>query len=131
MSVLLRPFWPERARQEAAALALDTMDQRFDPLAIRTDIRTFRSPQPLSYWRCFRGRNVRRKVSAPGGSTNGVGRRFRPFEINDLEMVNLIFTSSNPLVSWLRQLDGLRRPRKERMAQTISRQRLNVPAPPE
>jgi NADH dehydrogenase len=36
MSVLLRPFWPERARQGAAALALDTLDLRFDPLAIRT-----------------------------------------------------------------------------------------------
>ena len=35
MSVLLRPFWPERARQGAAALALDTMDLRFDPQAIR------------------------------------------------------------------------------------------------
>ena len=35
MSVLLRPFWPERARQGAAALALDTLDLRFDPLAIR------------------------------------------------------------------------------------------------
>ena len=35
MSVLLRPFWPERARQGAAALALDTMDLRFDPMAIR------------------------------------------------------------------------------------------------
>jgi NADH dehydrogenase len=35
MSVLLRPFWPERARQGAAALALDTMDLRFAPLAIR------------------------------------------------------------------------------------------------
>jgi NADH dehydrogenase len=34
MSVLLRPFWPERARQGAAALALDTMDLRFNPLAI-------------------------------------------------------------------------------------------------
>jgi len=46
-------------------------------------------------------------------------------------LMDQIFTSSNPLVSWLRQLDGLRKPRKERMAQTISRQRLNVPAPPE
>jgi uncharacterized protein YbjT (DUF2867 family) len=35
MSVLLRPFWPERARQGAAALALDTMDLRFDPMAVR------------------------------------------------------------------------------------------------
>jgi uncharacterized protein YbjT (DUF2867 family) len=35
MSVLLRPFWPERARQGAAALALDTMDLRFDPSVIR------------------------------------------------------------------------------------------------
>ena len=35
MSLLLRPFWPERARQGAAALALDTMDLRFDPSAIR------------------------------------------------------------------------------------------------
>jgi hypothetical protein len=34
MSVLFRPFWPERARQGAAALALDTMDLRFDPLPI-------------------------------------------------------------------------------------------------
>jgi len=35
MSLLLRPFWPERARQAAAALALDSMDLRFDPSAIR------------------------------------------------------------------------------------------------
>lgn len=35
MSLLLRPFWPERARQGSAALALDTMDLRFDPSAIR------------------------------------------------------------------------------------------------
>jgi NADH dehydrogenase len=35
MSLLLRPFWPERARQGAAALALDTIDLRFDPSAIR------------------------------------------------------------------------------------------------
>jgi len=35
LSLLLRPFWPERARQGAAALALDTMDLRFDPSAIR------------------------------------------------------------------------------------------------
>ena len=35
MSLVLRPFWPERARQGAAALALDTMDLRFDPSAIR------------------------------------------------------------------------------------------------
>ena len=35
MSLLLRPFWPERARQGAAALALDTMDLRFDPSALR------------------------------------------------------------------------------------------------
>jgi uncharacterized protein YbjT (DUF2867 family) len=34
MSLLLRPFWPERARQGAAALAMDTMDLRFDPSAI-------------------------------------------------------------------------------------------------
>jgi uncharacterized protein YbjT (DUF2867 family) len=33
MSLILRPFWPERARQGAAALALDTMDLRFDPSA--------------------------------------------------------------------------------------------------
>lgn len=35
MALLLRPFWPERARQGAAALALDMMDLRFDPSAIR------------------------------------------------------------------------------------------------
>jgi uncharacterized protein YbjT (DUF2867 family) len=36
MSLLLRQVWPERARQGAAALALDTRDQRFDPAAIRS-----------------------------------------------------------------------------------------------
>jgi NADH dehydrogenase len=35
VGVLLRPFWPERARQGAAAVALDTMDLRFDALAVR------------------------------------------------------------------------------------------------
>ena len=35
MSLILRPFWPERARQGSAALALDTMDLRFDPSALR------------------------------------------------------------------------------------------------
>jgi NADH dehydrogenase len=35
MSVILRPFWPVRARESAAAVALDTMDLRFDPSAIR------------------------------------------------------------------------------------------------
>ena len=35
MSLVFRPFWPERARQGAAALALDTIDMRFDPAAIR------------------------------------------------------------------------------------------------
>jgi NADH dehydrogenase len=35
MSLILRPFWPERARQCAAALALDTMDLRFNPSALR------------------------------------------------------------------------------------------------
>jgi nucleoside-diphosphate-sugar epimerase len=35
MSLILRPFWPERARQGAAALALDSMDLRFDPSALR------------------------------------------------------------------------------------------------
>jgi len=34
MSLLLRPFWPERARQGAAALAMDTIDLRFDPSAV-------------------------------------------------------------------------------------------------
>ena len=35
MSLVFRPFWAERARQAAAALALDTIDMRFDPAAIR------------------------------------------------------------------------------------------------
>jgi uncharacterized protein YbjT (DUF2867 family) len=35
MSLVLRPFWPERARQAAAALAMDTMEMCFDPTAIR------------------------------------------------------------------------------------------------
>lgn len=34
MSMVLRPFWPERARQTAAALVLDTIDMRFDPAAV-------------------------------------------------------------------------------------------------
>jgi uncharacterized protein YbjT (DUF2867 family) len=35
MSMVLRPFWPERARQTAAALVMDTIDMRFDPTAVR------------------------------------------------------------------------------------------------
>jgi uncharacterized protein YbjT (DUF2867 family) len=35
MSLVFRPFWAARARQAAAALALDTIDMRFDPAAIR------------------------------------------------------------------------------------------------
>jgi uncharacterized protein YbjT (DUF2867 family) len=36
MALLLGPFWPDRARQGAAALALDKMDLRFDPSAVRS-----------------------------------------------------------------------------------------------
>ena len=39
---------------------------------------------------------------------SGVGSRFRIFRINDLEMVDQISTSSNPLLRWLRQIDALR-----------------------
>ena len=44
-----------------------------------------------------------------GGSINEVGWRFQPFRINDLEMVAQILTSSNPLTSWLRQVEALQR----------------------
>jgi hypothetical protein len=42
------------------------------------------------------------------GLTTGVGLRIQPSGINDLEVVDQICASSNPLISWLRQLDGLR-----------------------
>ena len=77
---LLRPFWPERARQGAAALALDPMDLRFDPVAIRTRYPDISLTSTSSYWCCFRGQKGAGKVSAPGGSTNGVERRFRHSE---------------------------------------------------
>jgi hypothetical protein len=40
------------------------------------------------------------------GSIDGLGTRFQMFRINSLEMVAQIFTSSNPLISWLRQIEG-------------------------
>ena len=42
------------------------------------------------------------------GSINEVGWRFQSFRINDLELVAQIFTSWNPLTSWMRQLEGFR-----------------------
>jgi hypothetical protein len=44
-----------------------------------------------------------------GGSIDEVGWRLQPFRINDLEMVDQIFTSWNPLTSWLRHVEGLMR----------------------
>jgi hypothetical protein len=44
-----------------------------------------------------------------GGSINEVGWRFQSFEINDLELVDQNSASWNPLLSWLRQLEALRR----------------------
>ena len=49
-----------------------------------------------------------RTHAATSGSTNCVGGRFRSFEISNLEMVDQMCVSWNPLRSWLRQLDGLR-----------------------
>ena len=43
------------------------------------------------------------------GSIYGVGRDFQPFRINYLELVDQIFTSWNPLIRWLRQIDELSR----------------------
>ena len=40
-----------------------------------------------------------------GGSIYGVGRRFQPFRINDLEMVAQICPRWNPLTSWMRQIE--------------------------
>ena len=40
------------------------------------------------------------------GSIDGVGWRFQPFRINDLEMVAQIFTSWNPLMGWVQQIAG-------------------------
>lgn len=39
---------------------------------------------------------------------DGVGFEIQPFRINGLELVDLIFTSWNPLRSWLRGIDALR-----------------------
>jgi hypothetical protein len=47
-------------------------------------------------------------VERPGGSIDGVGSDFEPFQINDLEVVDQTFRSWNHLTNWLRQLDGLR-----------------------
>ena len=75
MSLILRPFWPERARQGSAALALDTMDLRFNPSALRArypDI-SLTSPSEIL------ARLSREKIAVglgtvlPRGSTNGVG----------------------------------------------------------
>jgi hypothetical protein len=38
---------------------------------------------------------------------DGVGSKFQPFRINDLELVNQNSASWNPLLNWLRQMDGL------------------------
>jgi hypothetical protein len=38
------------------------------------------------------------------GSINGVGARFQAFRINNLELVAQIFTSWNPLTSWIRKI---------------------------
>ena len=46
MSLVFRPFWPERARQAAAALVIDTMDMRFDPAAIRARYPDIRLTSP-------------------------------------------------------------------------------------
>jgi hypothetical protein len=43
------------------------------------------------------------------GSTNCVGRRFRYFRINGLEMVDQKIVSWNPVMSWLRKVEALRR----------------------
>ena len=50
-----------------------------------------------------------RTHAGTSGSTNCVGGRFRSFEISNLEMVDQMCVSWNPLRSWLCQLDGLRR----------------------
>jgi hypothetical protein len=52
------------------------------------------------------------------GSINEVGWRFQPFRINDLELVDQIFTSWNPLTSWFRQIDDIRAASRWRMALT-------------
>jgi len=38
-----------------------------------------------------------------------VGWRFQAFEINGLEMVAQIFTSWNPVMGWMRQIEGFKR----------------------
>jgi hypothetical protein len=43
------------------------------------------------------------------GSITGVGYRFHPFRINDLELVAQIFPRWNPLTSWMRQIEDFQR----------------------
>jgi hypothetical protein len=47
-------------------------------------------------------------ISKTGGSINEVGWCFQPFRINDLELVAQIFTSWNPLTSWVRLIERYR-----------------------
>ena len=42
------------------------------------------------------------------GSNDRVGRGFESFEINDLKVVDQDSASWNHIVSWIRQVDGLR-----------------------
>jgi hypothetical protein len=44
-----------------------------------------------------------------GGSIDYLGSRFRSFEINELELVSLNFTSWNQVTGWLRTVGELRR----------------------
>jgi hypothetical protein len=44
-----------------------------------------------------------------GGSINEVGLEFQLFRMNDLEIVAQIFTSWNPLTSWLGQIEHYRK----------------------
>jgi hypothetical protein len=37
---------------------------------------------------------------------DGMDLKRQPFRINDLELMDQIFSSSNPLIGWLRQLDA-------------------------
>jgi hypothetical protein len=53
-------------------------------------------------------RECLRTLGNVSGSINGVGLRFQPFRINDLEMVDQTGASWNRIVIWLRRVEALR-----------------------
>ena len=47
-------------------------------------------------------------MERPGGSIDGVGGDFEPFQINDLEVVDQDFGGWNQIADWLKIVDAFR-----------------------